>query len=428
MLIIGLLLLVTAFSVQRDLLADKQCPPDLRNRVVGARLQKDGRSPYFYKWKQGDGYRYYDPNNFDTLKVANITGTPFFHHLLAPLADMPERRLSACWLAIEYGSLLLITLLAFVLAKDVYQQWTVLGAAGVFLLTEAWRMHVYTGQNYLCIPLLASIFFYFIYRQTGTAAALVAGTAAVCLVLIRPNAALFFLPLLFLAKNYSRAYRIVFLLPVLALTMWSLLSPAENYLWQQYRANVDEQLKLHQQLGAAKQENALDPGFPVWEGIDRAAINAEETRHPIRRYSENGNVFVLINNLFHTKLSITAIAVLAVLATFILGGLFYFSVRGANNNHPAALALMGYSLYMVTDLFSPIYRHQYYTVQWIFPVMLAAAFYTPSFKWPYVLAAAGLLLNIINISSIKMEHTMGEYLLFLALAGIALTGKSKQPV
>ena len=47
-------------SIYRDIQLEKQYPSDLRNRVVGARLQKDGKDPYFYKWKKEDGFRYID--------------------------------------------------------------------------------------------------------------------------------------------------------------------------------------------------------------------------------------------------------------------------------------------------------------------------------------------------------------------------------
>src|ERR1044071_6281791 len=91
-----------AYCVWRDIQLEKQYTGDLRNRVVGARLQKDGRLPYFYKWAPQDGLRYYDPQNFDTLKVSNITATPFLHQLLYPIADKPQRTISGVWLGVEY--------------------------------------------------------------------------------------------------------------------------------------------------------------------------------------------------------------------------------------------------------------------------------------------------------------------------------------
>src|SRR5438445_9849442 len=90
---------VLAYALYRDIRVEQRYyGSDLRNRVVGARLIKDGRSPYFYKWRIADGVRYYDPDNFDPDNcehdsISVITATPFFHHLLSPIADQPQSRL-----------------------------------------------------------------------------------------------------------------------------------------------------------------------------------------------------------------------------------------------------------------------------------------------------------------------------------------------
>src|SRR5882757_9018257 len=111
---IALIILFTAifgWSVYRDIHIEQQYTADLRNRVVGARLEKEHASPYFYTWAQGDPIRYYDPNNIaqpaNPLRVSNITATPFFHRLLSPLANLPQRTISRIWLLIEYLALIL---------------------------------------------------------------------------------------------------------------------------------------------------------------------------------------------------------------------------------------------------------------------------------------------------------------------------------
>ncbi|MDP9042728.1 MAG: hypothetical protein M3N30_12170, partial [Bacteroidota bacterium] len=53
-----LLMAILTHSVIRDVMYDKQYPGDLRNRIVGARLQKDGKLPYHYHWQESDGIRY----------------------------------------------------------------------------------------------------------------------------------------------------------------------------------------------------------------------------------------------------------------------------------------------------------------------------------------------------------------------------------
>ena len=425
---LGALTLITVFAVHRDVLASRQNPPDLRNRVVGARLVKDGKSPYFYKWTAGDGLRYYDPNNFDTLKVSNTTSTPFFHHLMAPLAEMPEHRLAAWWLFIEYLLFALITVLAFLLAVSSYQKWTVLSIAGILLLSYAWRMHTETGQNYICIPFFAMVFFYAIQKHS-IVWALLAGLLAASLVLVKPTALFFLLPFLLLVKNYRPYWLAAFALPIVLLIAWIMLNPSERFLWQDYRAHLSEQVKLHQGMHPALRKQAADPDYPEWEGYNKAVINEEARLHPIGRHSENGNIFVVINAVLHTKLSLGIINLLSAIVLVSLAGIFYLTVwRRQPATEPAMIAIIGFCFYMASDLGSPVYRHQYNTVQWIFPVMLAAAVTRPSLQWPWLMIWMGLLLNCVNLPIVKMEHTMGEYCLFAGLVALLATAKSRNLV
>jgi hypothetical protein len=60
-------------------------------------------------------------------------------------------------------------------------------------------------------------------------------------------------------------------------------------------------------------------------------------------------------------------------------------------------------------------------VQWLFPLLIAATVYNPAHKWLYGGLLAGLLLNILNTDFIKMEHTIGEYLILVILLYMSLT-------
>ena len=96
-LLVGLIALSgLTWCLVRDISLTEQYPGDLRNRVVGARLQLDGQSPYFYHWKAGDSERYYDwNNNSPVAQISNVTATPFFHWLLSPLAHLPQKTIAA---------------------------------------------------------------------------------------------------------------------------------------------------------------------------------------------------------------------------------------------------------------------------------------------------------------------------------------------
>ena len=100
--------------------------------------------------------------------------------------------------------------------------------------------------------------------------------------------------------------------------------------------------------------------------------------------------------------------------------LYFFTRRKYDTLSLPNIALLAFCLYMISDFSSPIWRHQYYTVQWLFPLLVAATVYKPANKWLYGGLLFGLLLNIINTDYIKMEHTIGEYLIFGILLYMSL--------
>ena len=89
---------ILIYSIRRDSALEKSHPGDLRNRVVGARLQMDGITPYFYHWDSTAPVRYYDTSGYNHVAVSNITSTPYLHQLLYPIANLDQRLISRMWL------------------------------------------------------------------------------------------------------------------------------------------------------------------------------------------------------------------------------------------------------------------------------------------------------------------------------------------
>lgn len=423
-LLIALTLVALGWCIYRDIQLEKKYTSDLRNRVVGARLQKDGKLPYFYKWKQNDGLRYYDPANFDTLKVANITATPFFHTLMYPLVEFPQRTISRIWLAIEYILMFACILLALPFTSNNRQKAAVVLTTILLLFTEAWAVHTINGQLYICIPFIAMLFYYSMQQKNRLSAAFLAGICAITLVLVRPNTLVFFIPFLFMAKKYSRRFIFVFILPILLIGGWNIFNKQEYSFWKNYREALVEGIQLHQDLHPTIIYNTPDPGFEKWEGWSKKELDSSD-RFTIT-YSEHGNVFVLFQHIFHKKTSINSIKIFAILSLIGLSILFLIIYKKKRTVSVPNIAIFGFCLYMVTDFFSPIWRHQYNTVQWLFPLLIAAAYYKISDKWIYLLLLTGLLLNIVNTDLIKMEHTIGEYIFMITFLILSFT-RNLQP-
>lgn len=420
-----LLAIVLAWSVRVGYWSTRQYMGDLRNRVVGARMIEDGRSPYFYKWQTGDGTRYYDPDNFDELRVSNTTSTPLFHQLFIPLAAASQERIMYAWVWLQFLFLGIMVWLSWRRTETVSQKTFVLLTTALFLLSDAWTMELTNGQVYILFPLLAMLFFQCLNTPVVPSYRLfLAGIILAIFAGIRPNAVVFFLPfvLFFLRRPLKDA--IIVLIPLLLLGIWILVSPFERMLWKDYRSHLAEQVKLHQGLSPAQQNNAADPKFQQWEEIDMNKMRQHEAADPIRYRSENGNVFVLFKAITQHQLSLPALGLAMLLCIAGFAGWFFLRYRSDLPVSLPAIAVGGSVLLMIADLFSPVHRHQYYAVQWIFPLLLIATRFRTNSVWCWVVLA-GLLLNCANISFIKMEHTIGEFLMLAGCFGLLLAEKPR---
>ena len=404
-------------SLRRDIRYSREYMGDLRNRIVGARIIEDGGSPYFYKYAPSDSVRYYDPQAFDPYLASICTSTPFLHRLLIPLADLPFATIMRIWMVLLWVIYLAMAGYALLYARAPLARGAVIVVATLFLLTNAWELHTRYGQTYLLVPAFAMLIFA-LSRRSGRWWSVVTGVAAAALVMIRPNAVLFLVPLLFV-----RGFRWWSLLPGFLALIWVLASPGERRLWGDYEAMLGQQVKIHQDLGPTRRPVPTDPGFRQWEGINMDTVKARLIRDPVRIYSENGNIFVLYRKITGRPMAVTILTLFGVLAVLLVA--FMMIVRRRQGDlQPAQFAIIGFCLYMISDLFSPIYRHAYYGVQWLMPLLLAASLFPGANRKDraiYFWLLLCLLLNIVHLPFIRMGNTIGEYgfLIGLLLIGFA---------
>lgn len=407
---------VLSFCIWRDIQLEKQYPGDLRNRIVGSRLQKDGRLPYYYKWSPQDGMRYYDPQNFDTLRVSNMTATPFLHLLITPVAEQSQRSASRIWLIIEYALLLLTLCFALSVARNAIQKWVMVGITIAFMMTAGWKTHISAGQYYIIMPAFFMMFYYFISRKKLPVHAVAVGLLATCIVLIRPNTALFFIPFLFLWPKFPFKYKLTFAFTILIVLAIAFGTSQSRALWGEYSVAMNEQTKAHEGHPVA-QQNIPDPYFDAVDDWNKAQRDKDAAAHVFNLQYGHGNLFVMIRRVFRIKLSGWLFIAASFLFMLLLVFLFYKKNVRTNRISLLAVTLLGFSIYMISDLSAPLYRFHYNTVQWIFPLLLIIGCFQKRYKYIYLLILVGLLLNIIEIRLISFEHLVGEYLM---LAGLLL--------
>jgi hypothetical protein len=415
----ALALVLIVKAVQRDIIYESDYNSDLRNRVIGARLINDGKLPYYYKWKESDGIRYYDPQFFSDGKLSNITASPFFHQLMIPLCNLPQATISVLWVVIQYLLFFCIVAIAVSFGKQVQTKFIIAAVGLAFLFTDAWKQHVFYGQMYIFITFFLAVFTYFFFRAKNTAGYIFCGAVAAVLILIRPNFIVFFLPFFLLLKYISVKNIVALLLPFLIAVVLIFSGSFQRSLWQQYFAAVNGHVSMHQGNAYEKAAVEHNPVYAFWEGITWKNANRLSSTSAIMPQSENGNFFVLVKLVLHKKIGPTALFIISSLLIAILFFLFFMRSRKAviyPGNLPM-LILAGFCLYMITDLFSPVYRHQYYTLQWLFPVLFFLSI--PKNKNGRLFEVAiltGVFFNMINVSFLKMEHTIGEYaILFFML-------------
>lgn len=421
-----LLLIILAHSVFRDIQLEKQYTGDLRNRIVGARLQKDGRLPYFYSWQEKDGMRYFDPinTNKSSATVSPITASPFFHQLLYPICDLDQRTLSEIWFAFQYILLAAMIWIACRMTNDGRTQWLMINTGILFTMTEAWKSIIVNGQIYLFYAfLMGCVISGLMSGKKGWK--MVAGLILTVWILNRPIGIIVLLPILLLYKQ-QRVFLLSAIAGLMLYGLFVLSSPFEKTLWSNYMEGIRMQVKLHQ---AADPKASLTPHIlPAnrqLEGIDFNAVDKNMVEHPITVYSENGNFFVMYRTCTHKNISLATLNILLLLLTAVLMSLFYYSYK-KKNIKPLQVLIFAFTLYMIIEIFSPVYRHQYNAVQW-FPLVLVSLLIPMTWRNKvFLLLALGLLLNIVNFTGLPMRHSLGELAWLAALLYLSCTTADEQ--
>jgi hypothetical protein len=405
---------VLAHSIYRDIQLEKQYMGDLRNRIVGARLQKDGRDPYFYKWKQEDGLRYIDRQNDDSLKVSNISSSPAFHDLLIPFCDLQQRTISIFWLWLQYLLLIMITALLTGFCQNTLQKCLLINFSVFFTCTESWKGLIASGQVYLFIAFLISLAMYGLLKDTRWRYVCIAALGTALFILVKPTALVIFLPFILLYKSFKR-YLIVSFSFIMLYVLFLVINNKERGFWLSYSDYLVENVKVHQHLNPSLQQNQPLPSIKNLEGIDFQEVKRSKLDHPISINSENGNFFVIFQRVFNKKLSVPVLSAFFLATVVLLMTGFLLKKINYGVTIPQTI-LLAFLLYLLSDIFSPVHRHQYNGTQWL-PLLLIGI--VALNKWRNVagiLIIAGLLLNISNMALIPGQHTLGELCWVVGLA------------
>lgn len=410
------------WCIYRDIQIEKFYPGDIRNRVTGSRLQMAGISPYFYHSKPGESTWFYDPQNYYRREYSSVTATPFFHQILSPIALLPQRTISRLLLALDYLMALLMGFMALRMKPSTIKQKWAVGVIVLFLLhTYAWTQHVYCGQTYLFIPFLAFLHFYILSRKPAIVNGILAGIVAISLILIRPPAVLYLLPLIFLTKSYPRRFLWSYIISGACLLLIAFASPQSRHYWSDYGKLVK---MFAYRTGKARAVKEIPEMPNNLEGFDFKKVMEHARHFSYHSHDENGNLMVISYHFFHYKVTPEMLST----GLFITIALFFWILfrRRVKSKKPTLfwLTLAGFCFYMIAEFFSPVYRHSYNTIQWIFPLILLAGYYTPGYGKVFIIAIlTGIFLNAWIFRFMQMQSTIGEYLICASILGIIFNSK-----
>ena len=418
MLVLVALLMVSIFE---DAQNSKSQPFDMRNRITGSRIMKDGGSPYFYIWQPGDTVRYYDIHISPKAVVSQSTATPFYHWITEFFADFPQHKHNVYWFCIQYFLLGIVCLLAF-LSLPPPHRWKgyiIISVATLFTYTIGWRMHVNAGQMYLLIPALAMVCYYCLLQKRDFLHLLLFGVCAAALVFIRPIAPLLFLPLLFFPKRFFS--------PLLAMSICMLvyvafvfLQPLQKQNWVDYFKSVQLNIRIHQhEFDTADPPVFSSEPIRTFEGIDLDTQGSDYWNAELRKGSEMGNFYVIHEGVFHKRISVMTLTILGGIACLLVMLPLFFLVKKGVPVSLETLLIIGFLVYSTYEFFNPTIRAIYHWVQYLFPAMLLVICQRKVLLLPLLLLLAGIYLNIVIWPGVKMEHTVGEMLFNAGLLMIA---------
>jgi hypothetical protein len=253
------------------------------------------------------------------------------------------------------------------------------------------------------------------YTSNGSQA--IAGLLTLLVVLIRPMFIVFLIPFIFYFLH-KRSYIISTLV---FSTLYGLLlfsSSWQRSLWIDYKAGLAEHIKMHQGETFRFGNDVSLPQLRYFEGYDMNQVRELAAKRFYIKRSENGNIFVLYKLVTGKQLSLFWLNGICLSLIMFLYWRYDLLVQYSGFDTRRAV-LFGLSLYMIMEIFLPIHRHQYNTVQF-FPILLIFFATNRQFKSPaFIFATAGVLLNITNTPLIPLRHTIGEaFILFAILLAV----------
>jgi hypothetical protein len=377
---------------------------DLRNRITGARLMEQHRSPYFFQWQPTDGERTFDPLDDESTALTRTTVTPFFLRMMAVLNHLDEPQIQTTWFLFSY---LLLSGSCFLLciAAEKKHRFAIILLFAMSLLSFPWQHHLFAGQYYVLLLFLFSALYVLLKQEKNYIQWQIAASFVFfVLLLIRPTAILFLMPFVFYPKRFKILLGSTIVL-LLLYTAW-IFASGEFLFWKDYITMLEEWNRIFLSNGA----DIIKRNTHQFASIEGQPFHIN---HNIT-LAQISNIPALFQLAFQQTLpSITGPIIIAALIA--LFAWRRWKIKIEINIHE--LFITAFLLYISAEFLLQIYRFNYNAIQWLFP--LAILFTEPLSnnirKYIAALCVAGWLLNLSFFHFIPMNTFIGEVLIALAI-------------
>jgi hypothetical protein len=398
---------------------------DLRNRVVGARLMKDGILPYYYHWQPGDSLRYVIERVVDTShrrRVNNVTAPPSFHRLIMPFADHTESDIERGFFLLFYGMLAAIAILTWYQSKNLLL--TLLFFVP-FLFTDAWWHHISLAQYYFLFGFLFFVTSYLLWKKHW----IWAGIVFTLLVILRLNTVVFILPFLIYFGKFKR----FILSTAIAIGLFAAIVyclPFERANWTEYFGSLEESTAIHllKKPGEHRTYKIDLPAF--WEGENYVALQKKGIEEHIWVNPEMTSIVPAFRKLFGWAPSLKLLQALLLAAILVVS---MFLIRRKNPLKqpvlvaPEPIILSGLLFYFLSNFFSPINIPPYQMPQWMAVAGLLIMFRSKLPQWILILFLMGILCNCRYVPNLPGKHMLSEIIFLVSTFSAIILGKWYEP-
>jgi hypothetical protein len=422
-ILITLLVIVGVLGVIRTNIIQRNAGTgDFRNRVQGARLMKDGISPYYYHWHPGDPVRYVSEHNIDTShrrRVSMCTSSPLFHRVLGPFADYDEPVIDRGTFILFYVLLAIMALLTWYESRNLLL--TLLFFVP-FLFSDGWCHHITLVQNYFLFGFLFFLVSFTILKKQY----FIAGLLFALLFLFRINSIVFVIPFLFLFRQYKH-----FIAGLLSgLMIYGIVlafAPFERKNWNEYFSALQEHTKVHlDQLPHEQRYYNIDSLLPSpFEGENFPEMEIRRQHTPSTWVNPEASNFFLIYKFILKRQppvlllnGLLAFSYLSIIAIF-------FLIKRKQKDYNISIEqvlLTGLLFYGLSCFFSPIISNPYQMPQWMTVAALVIIFNRKIPGWLIVFFFLGIFVDLVYFPNVRGKHAISDVIFMLSTFLIIFKG------